>query len=98
MHLSRPRITLYLRLIAALLCAGVVLLGVLRAGPLAADPGDVDAASRGVVRVVSSYKHLGGQVSCMPSLRKEVAYRVKEASQATGQLSRRFLCRDRPCR
>ncbi|MCM0000241.1 MAG: serine protease [Erythrobacter sp.] len=52
MHLPRLRIILRLRLIAALLCAGVVLLGVLRGGPLAADPGDVDAASRGVVRVV----------------------------------------------
>jgi len=49
---ARLRISPRLRLIAALLCAIAVLLGLLRAGPLAADPGDVDAASRGVVRVV----------------------------------------------
>ncbi|MBA4051022.1 MAG: protease, partial [Erythrobacter sp.] len=52
MYPARLRISPRLRLIAALLCAIAVLLGLLRAGPLAADPGDVDAASRGVVRVV----------------------------------------------
>jgi hypothetical protein len=53
----------------------------------------IDLTGGGVLRVVSCYKHLGGHVSAMPSLRKEVAYRVKEAGQATGQLARRFLCR-----
>ncbi|WP_285713051.1 S1 family peptidase [Erythrobacter oryzae] len=49
---ARLRTLPRLRLIAVLLCALAALFGVLRAGPLAADPGDVDAASRGVVRVV----------------------------------------------
>jgi hypothetical protein len=52
MHLPRPRTNPLPSLIAALLFAAIALIGVMRAGPLAADPGDVDAAARGVVRVV----------------------------------------------
>ncbi|WP_017665745.1 S1 family peptidase [Porphyrobacter sp. AAP82] len=52
MHLARLRTLPRLRPVAAMLCAGLALLGLLCAFPLAADPGDVDAASRGVVRVI----------------------------------------------
>ncbi len=55
-HVARLPMIARLRPLAALLCAIAAVLGVLLgvpgAGPLAADPGDVDAASRGVVRVV----------------------------------------------